>query len=78
MPGGVPLATCTLPVGDDRFLLTETLVQEAPAPEKMAEAQHTAMGTRTRSHTHALHTPSQARRKQKGLLCLRAHAVVGL
>ena len=58
MPGGVPLATCTLPVGDDRclltFLLTETLVQEAPAPEKMAEAQHTAMGTRTRSPCPAL------------------------
>ena len=59
-----PRVRCRFPVGDDRFLLTETLVQEAPAPEKMAEAQHTAMGTRTRSHPHALHTPSQARRKQ--------------
>ena len=32
----------------------ETLVQEALAPEKMAEAQHTAMGTRTRSPCPAL------------------------
>jgi hypothetical protein len=34
----------------------ETLVQEALAPEKMAEAQHAAMGTRTRSPrlAHAL------------------------
>jgi len=32
----------------------ETLVQEALTPEKMAEAQHTAMGTRTRSPCPAL------------------------
>ena len=32
----------------------ETLVQEALAPEKMAEAQHTATGTRTRSPCPAL------------------------
>ena len=32
----------------------ETLVQEALAPEKMAEAQHTAMATRTRSPCPAL------------------------
>jgi hypothetical protein len=36
------------------FTRPETLVQEALAPEKMAEAQHTVMCTRTRSPCPAL------------------------
>jgi hypothetical protein len=43
----------------------ETLVQEALAPEKMAEAQHTAMGTRRPAHDpHAQPSPSKTRLKQ--------------